>query len=113
MIDKTPTPFKGLLHHLRNAYETTKSLDYGFDHQWSWKMSQPKTTMPHDLTLDEIEICCSENTEVMKLLIKCIEKLELRQSYLRDDYAKRLNEFYRNNAKWREVHGLPPLEGSQ
>jgi len=113
MTDKTPTPFRGLLHHLRNAYETTRHLDYGFDNQWAWQMSEPLTDMPQALTRDEIEICCSENTEVMKLLIKCIEKLELRQSYLRDDYEIRLNEFHRKNAKWREVHGLPPLGGSQ
>jgi len=113
MTDKTPTPFKGLLHHLRNAYETTKSLDYGFDQQWTWKMSQPKTTMPHDLTLLEIDYCSTDNSEVMKILIRCINRLESRQMEIRDDYAKRLNEFYRNNAKWREVHGLPPLEDSQ
>lgn len=107
-----PTPFSGLLHHLRNAYETTQHLDYNLDSQWSWIMSG-QTTMPNQLRVDEIELCSTENTQIMLLLADCIERLQTLQMNIRDDFHKALDERNLNNAKWREVHGLPPLEESE
>ncbi len=107
-----PTPFSGLLSHLRNAYDTTRHLDMSFDNQWSWIISGG-TTQPNQLRVDEIERCSAENTEIMIILADCIERLQTHQMHLRDDYHKTLDERNRLDPKWREVHGLPPLEDSQ
>ena len=105
-----PTPFTGLLHHLRNALETCHDLDYNLDQQWNWKMTQPRTTMPDDMTLVEIDRADSTVQVAKKKIDRLIQIIIDEHMQLNEDYIKRMDEFNRNNAKWREVHGLPPLE---
>ena len=108
-----PTPFQGLLHHLRNARETCHHLDYNLDHQWNWSLTNPATKMPEDMTTEEIGRVSSPNQVALKKINRLIQIIMTEHMELRDDYLKRSDEFNNNNKVWREVHGLPPLEESE
>ena len=108
-----PTPFTGLLHHLRNARETCHHLDYNLDQQWNWKMTQPITTMPHDMTTAEIDRVGSTVQVALTKINRLINIIMTEHMQLNEDYIKRIDERNRKDPIWREVHGLPPLEESE
>jgi len=104
-----PTPFTGLLHHLRNARDTCHHLDYGLDHQYSWRVSGGATT-PDDMTLVEIDRADSVVQVARKKIDRLIQIIVEEHRQLNEDYIKRIDERNRKDPIWREVHGLPPLE---
>lgn len=108
-----PTPFQGLLHHLRNARDTCRDIDYGLDHQFYWSISGRRGATPEDMTTEEIGRCSSTVQLALKKLNWLIQFVMDEHMELRDDYHKRKDEINRKDPIWREVHGLPPLEESE
>jgi len=108
-----PTPFTGLLHHLRNARETCHHLEYGLDHQWNWSMAGRRGATPEDMTTMEIDRVGSTVQVAMTKINRLIQIIMDEHTQLSEDYIKRIDERNRKDPTWREVHGLPPLEDSQ
>ena len=108
-----PTPFQGLLYHLKNAREALHHLEYGLDHQWNWAMAGRRGATPEDMTTAEIDRVGSTCQVALKKIIRLINIIMDEHMDLRDDYYKRIKERDLKDSRYREAHGLPPLEESE
>ena len=108
-----PTPFQGILYHLTNAREACHHLDYNIDHQWNWAMAGRPNATPEDMTTAEIDRVGSTLQVAIKKINRLINIIMTEHMELRDDYYKRIEERDLKDPRYREAHGLPPLEESE